>query len=82
MDPPVVGAALVQEFLNSEDRFLKWAIGNALSQLALRKAADKGPGGSCFASHPRQLFPGQRVTWSNKNPIATPKCTPLSWKNY
>jgi hypothetical protein len=32
--PPVVGAALVQEFLNSEDRFLKWAIGNALSAVA------------------------------------------------
>jgi hypothetical protein len=32
--PPIVGAALVQEFLNSEDRFSKWAMGNALSAVA------------------------------------------------
>jgi HEAT repeat protein len=28
--PPIVSATLIREFLNSDDRFLKWAIGNAL----------------------------------------------------
>jgi hypothetical protein len=32
--PPIVGVTLVQEFLKSNDRFLKWAIGNALFAVA------------------------------------------------
>lgn len=32
--PPIVSATLVGEFLNSDDRFLKWAIGNALFVVA------------------------------------------------